>query len=367
MFYTCRMRNKENNHVALTRRPGRGATSNQPSRFDPYQTHDVEDDWPREAAPPLKTYVTEETPRSVITRNSSPDIPFDRSINPYRGCEHGCIYCFARPTHAYLGYSPGLDFETRLIARPKAPDQLSKELRRKSYRVAPIAIGTNTDPYQPIEKNYRVMRGILQVLWEHRHPVTITTKGTLIERDIDLLAQMARENLVHIAISMTSLDATVSRKMEPRVPSPKRRLQIIQRLSEAGIPVRVGVAPIVPALTDHELERILHESKEAGAQAAHYILLRLPGEVGPLFKDWIEEAFPDRAKRVLSRMYEMRGGAAYNSEFGKRLAGSGTFSKLLHHRFKLAAKRLELASELPELDVTAFKLPERVGDQLSLF
>ncbi len=259
------MGNKENNHVALTQRPGRGATSNQGSRFDPYQTHAIEDDWPTDAAPPLKTYVTEETPRRVITRNSSPDLPFDRSINPYRGCEHGCIYCFARPTHAYLGYSPGLDFETRLIARPKAPELLGKELARKSYRVAPIAIGTNTDPYQPIEKKYRVMRGILQVLWEHRHPVTITTKGTLIERDIDLLAQMARENLVHVAISITSLDATVSRKMEPRVPGPKRRLQIIQNLSDAGIPVRVGVAPVVPALTDHELERILHASKEAGA------------------------------------------------------------------------------------------------------
>lgn len=367
MFYIFHMGNKENNRVALTQRPGRGATSNRGSRFDHYQTLQVEDGWPRDAEPPLKTYVTEETPRSVITRNSSPDIPFDRSINPYRGCEHGCIYCFARPTHAYLGYSPGLDFETRLIARPKAPEQLSKELRRKSYRVAPIAIGTNTDPYQPIEKKYRVMRRILQVLWEHRHPVTITTKGTLIERDIDLLSKMAQENLVHVAISMTSLDAEVSRKMEPRVPGPKRRLQIIQNLSDAGVPVRVAVAPIVPALTDHELERILQVSKEAGAQAAHYILLRLPGEVGPLFEDWIEEVFPDRAKRVMSRMSEMRGGAATNSEFGRRLVGSGTFAKLLHHRFKLAAQRLKLASELPELDVMAFKLPERAGDQLSLF
>ncbi|MDA5094950.1 PA0069 family radical SAM protein [Aliiroseovarius sp. KMU-50] len=353
--------------VGAERRPGRGATSNFAGRFEAYVTEDCDDGWEKQEEKPLRTHVSIESPRSIITRNTSPDLPFDRSINPYRGCEHGCIYCFARPTHAYLGYSPGLDFETRLISRPNAPERLASELARKAYSPAPIAIGTNTDPYQPIERQYRVMRGILTVLLAHRHPVTIVTKGTLIERDLDLLSEMAARNLVHVGVSLTTLDAKISRRMEPRVPAPARRLKSIEALARAGIPTRVMVAPIVPALTDHELESILSESQSAGAKAANYILLRLPGEVGPLFQDWLEEAFPDRANRVMSRMREMRGGENYRADFGRRMIGQGEFSRLLAHRFKVAIRRLGLLQDLPPLECTQFRVPPKAGDQLSLF
>lgn len=348
-------------------RPGRGAVSNVTGRFEPYERVGIDDGWEQLPEKPFRTQVTTENPRSVITKNKSPDIAFDRSINPYRGCEHGCIYCFARPTHVYLGYSAGLDFETRLIARPNAPERLKQELSRPKYTVRPIAIGTNTDPYQPIEAQYRVMRGILQVLAQFRHPVTIVTKGTLIERDTDILAELAGQGLLHVGISLTTLDARVSRLMEPRVPSPKRRLQMIKTLSDAGVPVRVMVAPVVPGLTDHELEGILAAAKDAGAQAASYILLRLPGEVSELFQDWLHEHMPDRAGRVMGRMRDMRGGADYKPEFGARMVGNGKFADLLRHRFQIACKRHDLVRSLPDQRCDLFAVPPKSGDQLSLF
>jgi DNA repair photolyase len=347
---------------------GRAALSNPANRFDPYVSEAVDDGWEREEdLPPLRTEVTEEVPRRIITRNASPDISFDRSINPYRGCEHGCIYCFARPSHAYLGLSPGLDFETKLIAKPDAPELLARELRAKSYRPAVIAIGTNTDPYQPIEKDRRIMRGVLEVLREHRHPVAVVTKGTLIERDADILGEMGRMGLARVGISVTTLDPRVSRAMEPRVPSPERRLLTIRRLTEAGCPVRVMVSPVVPALTDHEMEAILARAAEAGAVAASWIMLRLPLEVAGLFREWLEANFPDRAARVMGRVRELQGGRDYDPEWGRRMTGRGIFAEMLAQRFAVATKRLGLARELPPLRTDLFQVPARAGDQLSLF
>ena len=314
----------------------------------------------------LKTEVTIERPRSVLTRNSSPDISFDRSINPYRGCEHGCIYCFARPTHAYLGLSPGLDFETRLIARPDAAKVLRRELSAPRYVPAPVAIGTNTDPYQPIEAQHRVMRQVLEVLAEFSHPVTIVTKGTLIERDLDILSPMAKQGLVQVGISLTSLDPVLSRRMEPRAPSPTRRLAVIRKLSDAGCPVRVMVAPVLPALSDHELEAILLAARDAGAAAASWIMLRLPREVSPLFRDWLARHYPDRAARVMARVREMHGGQDYAAKWGQRMRGEGTYAELIARRFELAVTRLKLKQKLPPLRCDLFAVPGR-GRQLSLF
>lgn len=295
--------------IAAEQRPGRAALSRATGRYERHVREAVSDGWDiPEDLPVIRTQVSEERPRSVITYNRSPDLPFDRSINPYRGCEHGCIYCFARPTHAYLGLSPGLDFETRLVARPEAPDVLARELRAKRYRVAPIAIGTNTDPYQPIEKTYGIMRACLEVLRAYRHPVAIVTKGALVERDMDILADMAADGLARVGISVTTLDAKLSRLMEPRVPAPKRRLATIRRLAQAGIPVRLMVSPVVPALTDPELESILDAGAEAGADAASWIMLRLPQEVSPLWQEWLAAHFPDRAGRIMARLREMHGG-----------------------------------------------------------
>ena len=348
--------------------PGRAAASNRTGRFERHARETWNDGWDiDEELPPLRTEVALERPRKVITRNTSPDLAFDRSINPYRGCEHGCIYCFARPSHAYLGMSPGLDFETRLIARPKAPDLLDQELRAKSYRPAVIAIGTNTDPYQPIEKEHRIMRRILEVLLAHRHPVAVVTKGTLIERDADILGEMGRLGLARVGISVTTLDRQVARVMEPRVPSPERRLQTIRRLTDAGCPVRVMASPMIPALTDHELESILARGVEAGAIAASWIMLRLPLEVAPLFREWLEERFPDRAARVMARVREMHGGKDYDPEWGRRMTGTGVHAELIAHRFAIAVKRLGLARELPALRTDLFRPPAKVGDQLSLF
>ena len=348
--------------------PGRAAASNRTGRFERHARETWNDGWDiDEELPPLRTEVALERPRKVITRNTSPDLAFDRSINPYRGCEHGCIYCFARPSHAYLGMSPGLDFETRLIARPEAPDLLDQELRAKSYRPAVIAIGTNTDPYQPIEKEHRIMRRILEVLLAHRHPVAVVTKGTLIERDADILGEMGRLGLARVGISVTTLDRQVARVMEPRVPSPERRLQTIRRLTDAGCPVRVMASPMIPALTDHELESILARGAEAGAIAASWIMLRLPLEVAPLFREWLEERFPDRAARVMARVREMHGGKDYDPEWGRRMTGTGVHAELIAHRFAIAVKRLGLARELPALRTDLFRPPAKVGDQLSLF
>jgi DNA repair photolyase len=308
-----------------------------------------------------------ERPRSVITRNTSPDVPFDRSINPYRGCEHGCIYCFARPSHAWLGWSPGLDFETKLVARPEAPEVLARELVRKGYAPAPIAIGTNTDPYQPIEKDYRIMRRLLEVLRDHRHPVTVVTKGTLIERDADILGEMGRMGLARVGISVTTLDPALSRRMEPRVPLPARRLATIRRLTEAGCPVRVMASPMIPALTDHELEAILAAGREAGAVGASWIMLRLPREVSDLFREWLATHYPDRAAHVMGRVRELHGGRDYDPHWGKRMTGEGAFAELMRHRFAIAVRRLGLATELPPLRTDLFRLPPRAGDQLELF
>ncbi len=350
------------------RRKGRGAVTNLTNRFERRVVQAVDDGWARdENLPPLRTFVSDEVPRSIITKNTSPDVRFEQSINPYRGCEHGCIYCFARPSHAFLGLSPGLDFETRLIAKPDAPAVLARELRAKRYVPKVIAIGTNTDAYQPIEKDRQIMRGILQVLSAFNHPVGIVTKGTLIERDIDILGPMAAKGLVRVGVSVTTLDPAVSRAMEPRVPAPARRLQTIRRLSEAGIQVRVMVSPIIPALTDHEIEAVLAAGKAAGAIAASCIVLRLPREVAGLFKDWLHESFPDRAARIMGRVRELHGGQDYDPDFGKRMTGQGVWAQLFKLRFDLACTRLGLERELPALRCDQFKVPPQVGDQLSLF
>ena len=350
------------------RRLGRGVSTNLTNRFESLVNVGIDDGWGRdEDLPPLRTEVSVEAPRKVITRNTSPDLYFDRSINPYRGCEHGCVYCFARPSHAYLGMSPGLDFETRLIARPSAPEMLKKELRARGYEPQVMAIGTNTDPYQPIEKERQIMRGLLRVLADHKHPVAIVTKGTLIERDLDILREMAADHLVRVGISVTTLSTDIARKSEPRVPSPKRRLAVIERLARAGVEVRVMASPLIPGLTDHELEAILEAGKNAGATAATVIPLRLPREVSELFVDWLEENFPQRKERVMARVREMHGGQDYDPEFGKRMTGTGIYAELLQQRYRKACKRLGLARKLPPLRSDLFQVPLATGDQMSLF
>ncbi len=348
--------------------PGRAAPSNPAVRFDKTTVVAVDDGWAQdEPLPILRTEVRDEQARSVISRNTSPDLNFDRSINPYRGCEHGCIYCFARPSHAYLGLSPGLDFETQLIARPNAAAVLEQELREPGYVPRMIAIGTNTDPYQPIEAQRGIMREILQVLSDFNHPVGIVTKGTLIERDIDILAPMAARGLARVGISLTTLDPKTSRAMEPRVPAPKARLRTIERLTQAGITVRVMVSPVVPALTDHELEPILDAAAKAGAIAASSIVLRLPREVGPLFRDWVEQTYPDRAARIMTRVRELHDGKDYDPAFGTRMTGQGQWARLMKQRFDLCCKRLGLKKTLPPLRSDLFAPPAKLGDQLSLF
>lgn len=346
----------------------RGAGSNSAGRFEATDREAFDDGWDiAEEEHLVATEVRVERPRSALTFNRSPDLPFDRSINPYRGCEHGCIYCYARPTHAYLNLSPGLDFETRLIARPGIAAVLEAELRRPSYKVAPVAIGTNTDPYQPVERDHQLMRDILKCLQAFRHPVWITTRGTTIERDIDLIAAMAVDRLASVSISVTTLDEALARKMEPRAPAPKRRLQMIRRLSEAGIPVRIQVSPLIPALTDHELEAVMEAGRDAGARAANTIPLRLPLEVSGLFRDWLEATAPDRAARVMGRVRELHGGKDYDPAFGTRMRGQGLWADLIHRRADLARKRLGLDEGLPSLRCDLFRAPPKPGDQLTLF
>ena len=346
---------------------GRSAADNPAGRFEATQTVAFADGWQPSDERVQRTEVRMERPRSAISYNRSPDLPFDRSINPYRGCEHGCIYCYARPSHAFLNLSPGLDFETKLIARPGIAEVLDRELRAKSYVPQVIALGTNTDPYQPIEASHSLMRQILQVLAAHRHPVAVTTKGTLIERDLDILAPMAAAGLCRVGISMTTLDADLSRRMEPRAPAPLRRLRVIERLAQAGIPVRVMLAPVVPGLTDHEMEAILQAARDAGAVAASFIALRLPREVSGLFQDWLATHVPDRAAKVMARVRELHGGQDYDPAFGRRMRGEGLWADLMARRFDVAVARLGLTVRLPPLRCDLFTPPARAGDQMSLF
>ena len=353
--------------VAAERRRGRGATSNAAGRFEVHRREAAWDGWEiEEDRPGFATKVEVEWATSILSYNRSPDLPFDRSINPYRGCEHGCIYCFARPSHAYLGLSPGLDFETRLIAKANAPDLLRKTLSARHYKVAPIAIGTNTDPYQPIEKDRGLMRACLKVLAEFRHPVAIVTKGALIERDLDILAPMAAEGLVRVGVSVTTLDDRLARRMEPRVPRPARRLQVIERLTAAGVPVRLMVSPIVPGLTDHEIEAILVAGRDAGAEAASWIMLRLPLEVSPLWQEWLDEHYPERRARVMARLREMHGGKDYDARWGHRMRGEGHYAQMIAQRFEAAVRRLGLGKVQPALRCDLFRVPGR-ADQMSLF
>ncbi|QBY01456.1 PA0069 family radical SAM protein [Rhodophyticola sp. CCM32] len=350
------------------RRKGRGAASNETGRFERFERVGFSDGWEAEdALPPLRTEIRDEMAKTIITRNTSPDIPFDHSINPYRGCEHGCIYCFARPSHAYLGLSPGLDFETRLTAKPNAAPRLEAELRNPRYRPQVMAIGTNTDPYQPIERDRRIMRDVLEVLQRFQHPVGVTTKGVLVERDADILGPMAQAGLARVCISVTTLDADLARKMEPRVPSPARRLRAIERLTRAGCSVRVMVSPIVPGLTDPEIEAILTAARDAGAVAASCIPLRLPREVSPLWRAWLEEHYPARVTRVMGKIREMHGGRDYDSSWGKRMRGEGVYAALIQTRFKRALRDLGLDHRLPPLRTDLFRVPPRPGDQLCLF
>ena len=354
-------------------RKGRGAVSNPTGRFEAQARHAVDDGWRRddeEDAPPLRTTVTAEACRAIITENRSPDVPFDQSINPYRGCEHGCVYCYARPSHAYLGLSPGLDFESRLYYKPEAPELLASELGRPGYRCRPITIGANTDPYQPIERRYRVTRRLLEVLAAHDHPVAVITKSDLVLRDIDILAPMAARGLASVGVSVTTLDGRLARAMEPRAAAPARRLAAIGGLAAAGVPVTVMAAPMIPALNDAELERILEAATDSGAKAAAYILLRLPRELTVLFTEWLEAHYPDRARRVLNQVRACRGGALYASGFGSRMKGTGVFAELLAKRFDVACKRLGLnASRAAEgaLDTRLFRRPPKAGDQLNLW
>jgi DNA repair photolyase len=349
-------------------RKGRGAVSNRSGRFEPETRQAVEDEWPGdgEAPPPLRTTLSVDTARRVITYNKSPDIPFDRSINPYRGCEHGCVYCFARPTHAYYGLSPGLDFETRLFYKPDAAALLRRELREPGYRPDVIAMGTNTDPYQPVEREIGLTRAILEVLREFRHPVSIVTKSTLILRDADILADMAAQGMASVCLSVTTLDRRLARLMEPRAPTPARRLDAIKELNAAGIPTGALVAPIIPALNDMDLDRVVEAVAAAGATSAGYVLLRLPLEIKDLFEEWLEAHYPDRKKHVLSLIRQTRDGAAYRSAWGTRMTGTGAYAELLKQRFALARKRSGLVRRSLTLDTSRFRPPPAPGDQLSL-
>ena len=347
---------------------GRGALSNADGSFEPY-AHAAEDDgWGSAdaAPPPRRTTVQADRARSVLVYQRSPDIPFDRSINPYRGCEHGCVYCYARPSHAYLGLSPGLDFETRLFAKHDAAEVLARELARPGYQVAPIAFGTNTDVYQPIERRLRVVRSLLEVLAACEHPLTIVTKSALIERDLDLLAPMAQKRLVHAYVSVTTLDRKLARTLEPRAAAPPRRLDTIRALAQAGVPVGVLAAPMIPVLTDYELEAILQQAAEAGASAAGYVLLRLPHEVKDLFREWLATHAPDRAAHVMSLVQQARGGRDNDPNFGSRMRGTGEYAELLAKRFRLACRRLGLNRDTAELDCSRFRPSLTAGAQMSL-
>lgn len=350
-------------------RRGRGATINPMGRFETQDRFLVSDEWETSdhEGERLPTTVTIEQAKSIITQNKSPDLPFDQSINPYRGCEHGCIYCFARPTHSYLNLSPGLDFETKLFAKPNAADLLIKEIRKKGYVCKPIALGTNTDPYQPIERHQKLTRSIIKTLAGAQHPFTITTKSDLVLRDIDILAPLAAKNLIAVGISVTSLDHTLSRLMEPRASTPSKRLNAIKKLSEAGIPVVAQIAPIIPAINDAELEQIMQATRDKGASSALYLMVRLPFEVSDLFKSWLSEHFPDRAEKVMNLIRSIRDGKENDPNFGSRMRGQGPYADLIDRRFTLATKKLGFSKRKHNLATHHFKAPQVSGDQLDLF
>jgi len=346
----------------LAAQKGRGAVSNLQGRYELNGREDFDDGWERdqEEAPAIQTVVSDEIAKSILTRNSSPDIPFNVSLNPYRGCEHGCIYCFARPSHTYLGLSPGLDFESRLFAKVNAAELLRRELARPGYLPEHIAIGVNTDAYQPCERELRLTRQVLEVLNECRHPYGLITKSALIERDIDLIAPMAAKGQACAAITLTTLDPRIARTLEPRASAPARRLRAIRTLTDAGIPVSVSVAPIIPFVTEPEIEKILAAARDAGAVGAHYTVLRLPWEVNSLFQEWLQAHFPDRTQRVMNRIRDLRGGKDYDAEFGKRMQGEGIWADLIHQRFTKAVDRLgmgEYRGRFGRLDGSQFRKP----------
>jgi len=361
----------------LLRARGRGSSSRQEGRYERFASTPFDDGWGTfdEPAPNLRTRVTPESAKRIITCNASPDVGFDRTINPYQGCEHGCIYCFARPRHAFYGLSPGLDFESQLFAKENAATLLEQELRKPGYEAAPIGLGVNTDCYQPIEKSYRITRQVLEVLEAYSHPVYIVTKSAMILRDIDILQSLAARNLVSVYISVTTLDRQLARHMEPRAATPARRLDTIRALNDGRIPVGVLVAPMIPGLTDHELDSILQHSADAGAQSAGYVALRLPLEIRDLFEEWLITHYPDKARKVLSLIHDIRGGRANDPRFGSRMKGTGPYATLLGDRFKLACERYGLSLRKGEekgqvssaLDSSQFALPPRPGDQLALF
>jgi DNA repair photolyase len=354
--------------VERERRRGRGTISNASGRYEGIARIAFDDGWRSlDELPPFKTTVTTDATRKIITRNDSPDISFDRSINPYRGCEHGCVYCFARPTHAYLGLSPGLDFESKLFVKPDAPELLERELSAPNYEPRTIAIGTNTDPYQPIERRYQVMRRILEVLDKAGHPVGIVTKSALVLRDLDILARMAKRNLVRVALSVTTLDPELARTMEPRASTPPRRLEALRQLSAAGIPASVMVAPVIPAINDSEIERILEAASAAGVQGAGYVILRLPLEVRDLFREWLMANYPDRYRHVMKLVRDMRGGKDYDSAWGKRMTGSGPYAWMIGRRFELACEKLGLNKNRRSLTTAHFNPPRPGMQQLNLF
>ena len=349
--------------VSLVRK-GRGAASNRDSRFLDAQTEACDDGWGEDAPVRLVTSVTVEHPRSVVTRNRSPDVPFEQSVNPYRGCEHGCVYCYARPTHAYLGLSPGQDFESRLFAKVDADRVLEAELSRPGYRCQPIALGTNTDPYQPVERGQRITRRVLEVLSRANHPVLITTKSSLVERDLDVLAPMAERGLVRVYLSIGSLDHGLAAQLEPRATAPRRRMQTLARLVECGVPCGVICAPMIPVLNEHELEGILEQAAGVGVQYAGYVLLRLPIEVKGLFREWLDVHRPAAARHVMTRLQAARGGADNDARFGTRMSGEGPYAELLRQRFALACRRLGLNRQEVPLEVELFQPPG--GKQLSI-
>jgi DNA repair photolyase len=357
----------ESGGVAAERRHGRGAQTNRSGRYEPIAYEPQDDGWESLAELEALTTEVQEVPaRRILARNDSPDIGFDRSINPYRGCEHGCIYCFARPTHAFLGLSPGLDFETKLFAKTNAAQALERELAEPGYEVSTIAIGTNTDPYQPIERRYRIMRRILEVLSATNHPVGIVTKSALVLRDLDILTSMAKRGLVKVALSVTTLDRGLARAMEPRASTPDKRIETLAKLVDAGVPTSVMVAPVIPGLTDMEMERILERAASVGIKNAGYVLLRLPLEIGDLFTEWLQANCPDRAKRVLSLMRSTRGGKLYDAKWGERMVGDGPYAWMIGRRFEMAAERLGMNESSVELRTDLFTPPSRPGQQLKL-